>query len=353
MDDKNYLHTSQYKSRRKRRGCFGLFLLALLGLAAASLLTQISFPSGTGLPVFGQSVGVVRIEGPINESKQVIKVIRSFRESPLIKAVVLRLDTPGGAVGASEEIYREVMAIRKTKPVVASMGNAAASGGYYIACGAEEIFTNAGTLTGSIGVIGLDWNLERLLDKFGVQSVVLKSGEHKDTGSPFREMAPEDRRVLQGVVYDTYSQFFRTVLSARHKNIRRILETNPQQIADVLSTPTTKRTGAGLEWEAFTTGSIAAEVGATTDTELALHAMADGRVMTGQQALKLGLVDRIGTMDDAIRRAGEMAGLGKKPPVVERSPESSIPSLLGSHARKFWQAFTRREPAVQYLGSQP
>jgi protease IV len=349
MDDKSYLHASQYPSRRRRRGCFGMFVLLSLIIGAIMLLTQFTFPGVSRVPVFGQSIGVVRIEGAIYDSTNVIKVLRSFRENPLIKAIVLRLDTPGGAVGASEEIYREVLRAKDDrKKVIVSMGNAAASGGYYIASAADEIYANSGTLTGSIGVIAMDWNVQQILQKVGVRPEILKSGEHKDTGSPLREMSPEDRRLLQGVVYDTYRQFFRTVLKSRHKQIDAALETRPEQVADILAIDYTKQPGAALELEAFTTGTMAAEVGASERSEVALRSMADGRIFTGDQAAKLGLVDKIGTMEDAIRRAGEITGLGRKPPVVERRPESSIPSFLGMSARAFWREFTRPQSSIEF-----
>lgn len=344
MDNRSYLQANQYPARRRRRGCFGFFVLLALLLLAIGLFTQFTFPGVSGIPVFGESVGVVRIEGAIYESKHAVKVLRGFRENPLIKAIVVRLDTPGGAVGSSEEIYREVVRARQAKKrIIVSMGNAGASGGYYIAVAADEIFANAGTLTGSIGVIAMDWNVQQVLQKVGVRPETLKSGEHKDTGSPMREMTPEDRRLLQGVVYDTYRQFFRTVLKARHRQIEAALDTRPTQVEEILSTSTTKRPGGALELDAFTTGTIAAEVGASERAETALRSMADGRILTGEQAQKLGLIDKLGTLEDAIDRAGELSGLGRNPATVERSPESSLPSFLGANARAFWREFTRTE----------
>jgi protease-4 len=278
-----------------------------------------------------------------------VKIIRGFRENSLVKAIVLRVDSPGGAVGASEEIYREALKAREVngKVVVASMGNVAASGGYYVSCAAQEIFSNGGTITGSIGVIMLDWNVEEIMRRVGVESVVVKSGRHKDSGSPFRGMTPEDRNLFQGLIFDTYRQFCTVVLRARHNALEAALRTRPGEVADALSTATTSSGAGGLEWEAFTTGTVARAAGATTDTETLLRWIADGRVLTGDQALTLGLVDKIGTLDDAVVRAGKLAGLGAKPAVVERRPESRIPSLLGISAREFWQEFSRKGPTVQ------
>ncbi len=335
---------------RRRRGCLRWFIVALLIVLAVAVFKGGTFPSRLSIPVFGKSVGVVHIEGPINESAHIVKVIRGFRENPLVRAIVLRIDTPGGAVGASEEIFREVVKARVAdrKVVIVSMGNAAASGGYYIASASQEIFANAGTITGSIGVIALDWNVQEILRRAGVESVVLKSGEHKDSGSPFRKMGTEDRRLIQGVIFDSYRQFFREVLRARHKEIATAIQTRRTRVEEILSTATTKGAGAGIEWDAFTTGSVAAELGVPVETETALRWMADGRVFTGEQAQALGLVDRIGTLGDAIERAGELSGLGKKPPVVERQPESAIPLLLGLSARQFWQEFSRGSASYEF-----
>lgn len=340
--------------KKSGSGCWKIVFILFLVLMVPLILRRLNSIGVIELPLLSDSVGVVRIEGPITDSRRINTIIREFGENKKIRAVVVRLDTPGGAVGASEEIYREVVRLREKdkKPVVVSMGNLAASGGYYISCGADEIYANAGTLTGSIGVIAMDFNLESILRRVGVSPVVLKSGEHKDTGSPFREMTPEDRRLIQGVIYDTYRQFVRAVLQARHKEIEGILLKRPGQIADVLSTSTTNKPGSGLEWDAFTTGSIAAETGATTASEIALHTMADGRVFSGEQALKLGLVDKIGTLYDAIDRAAQLGGISKKPHVVYRSPSSGISEVLGSSMREMWQVFSRSEPAVQYRGGE-
>ena len=331
---------------RKRRGCLRFLIVAVCILLGVLVMSRLTTSSGVGMPIFGRSVGVVRIEGPISDSTQIVKIIRGFRENSLVKAIVLRVDSPGGAVGASEEIYREALKARETdkKVVVASMGNVAASGGYYVSCAAQEIYSNGGTITGSIGVIMLDWNVEDIMQRLGVESVVVKSGRHKDSGSPFREMTPEDRSLFQGLIFDTYRQFCTVVLRARHKAMAAALRAHPGAVADALSTATTSWGAGGLEWEAFTTGTVARAAGATTDTETLLRWIADGRVLTGDQALTLGLVDKIGTLDDAVVRAGMLAGLGPTRRSWSVGPSHRIPSLLGISAREFWQEFSRREP---------
>ncbi len=339
----------------RRRGCLRFVLFVFFVLVVLVVLNRLlTFPTGISFPVLGRSVGVVRIEGPINDSAQTVKVIRSFRSNPLILAIILRLDTPGGAVAASEEIYREALKARTEdkKIVIASMGNAAASGGYYIAMAADEIYANAGTITGSIGVIALDWNLQQILQRLQIDPIVLKSGEHKDTGSPLREMRETDRHLLMGLIRDSYRQFVREVLRSRAPQIERALADHPTRIADILSTATTQASTDTLEWQAFKPGTVAAEVGVSPAVEDALRWMADGRIYTGEQAQALGLIDKIGTLTDAIEQAGERAGLGKKPSVVERSPESAIPSLLGMAARQFWQEFSRGRGASVEMRSE-
>lgn len=350
MPEPVQLETVHYARKRRRRSCLGTVFLLLLTFFGLVVATRVVSMAGSASPIFGDAVGVVRIEGPINESRKVVKILKQMRESSRIKAVVLRLDTPGGSVGASEEIYREVLRIRteKKKPVVVSMGNAAASGGYYIAAAADEIFANSGTITGSIGVIAPGFNVRETMEKLGIRSAVVKSGEHKDTGSPFQEMTPEDRNLLQGVIFDAYRQFVLVVLQGRHQKIAEVLRTRPEAFDQVVAAQATKRPGAGLEWEAFTTGTVAGAVGATTETETALRRVADGRVLTGDQALQVGLVDTIGGLEDAIKRAASLAGIKGEPALVERKPESDLPAWLGGAARQTWEAFAYEGARIEY-----
>ena len=336
----------------RRSGGLGCFLaMVILGIFVASLylLNRSDDWDSDFVPVLSESVGVVRIEEPIDDSKAILKVIKSFRKDKNIKAIVVRLDTPGGRVGASEEIYRELKRVRELdkKPVVASMGNAAASGGYYIAAGAEEIYANAGTITGSIGVIAPGFNVEDTLKKLGIESVTIKSGEHKDTGSPFREARPEDKRLLQGVIFDMYRQFFTTVLRARHKQIDEVLAKRQDQFDEVADTSGTKNLADAIEWNAFTTGTVASVVGASQESETALRRIADGRILTGDQAMKVGLVDHIGNLHDATERAAILAGLGKDAPVVDKVPGKDLPLWFGASAGRFWREAVRARTSVE------
>lgn len=214
-------------------------------------------------------IGVVEVKGVIVESEEVVENLITFREEPKIKAIVLRIDSPGGAVGASQEIYDEVKRTAKVKPVIASMGSVAASGGLYVSLGAGKIVANPGTLTGSMGVILKFANLEGLFDKIGYKDEVVKSGRLKDIGSPSRTMTAEEREILQGMIDNVQEQFVQAVSESR-------------------SLP-------------------AGEV----------KKIADGRIFSGQQAKEYGLVDRLGNFSDAVMLAAELAGMDTKKKMPE------------------------------------
>ena len=214
-------------------------------------------------------MGVVRIDSVILDAKKTLEILRHYQEEDRIRAVLVRVDSPGGAVGASQEIYDAIGALRKSgKKVVASLGNVAASGGYYVACAADEVYANPGTLTGSIGVIMEFPVFKGLMDKIGLEVSVIKSDSAKDVGSPFRKMNPEDKALLQGVVSDVYEQFLEIV---------------------------------------------------STERELPLDSLrpiADGRIFTGRQALAYGLVDTLGTFEEARLIAGELSGIKGEPRLI-------------------------------------
>lgn len=250
------------------------FLLAsalLAGLFVFFLALAVAVASFMGRPAnfaLGDKVGVVEVYGVIADSKQIIEQLHDFRDNDSIKALVVRIDSPGGGVGPSQEIYDEVKLVDAKKPVVVSMGAVAASGGYYIAAGAREIIANPGTITGSIGVIMEFANFQELLAKIGLDSVVVKSGAYKDIGSPTREMSAAEREILQNLIDDVHSQFVASVAEGRHLQ------------PEVVST------------------------------------FADGRIFSGRRAMELGLVDRMGNLEVAIRRAAELAGIDGEPHVI-------------------------------------
>ncbi len=231
----------------------------------------------------GEAVGVIEIEGAIVDARDTIAHIRRFREDEDIKAIVVRIDSPGGAVGPSQEIYREIRKTIGTKKVVASMGAVAASGGYYVACAADGIVANPGTITGSIGVIMGYTNFSRLLDKIGLVPVVIKSGPYKDTGSPTREMRSDEREILQSITSGIHEQFVTAIAEGRKMDRAQVAQS------------------------------------------------ADGRIFTGEDAKALGLVDRLGNFEDALAWAGELGGIdGAVVPVYARDEKLSLLRYLMS-----------------------
>ena len=229
---------------------------------------------------FGDKIAIVEIKGVISQSSGIIEELQQYLEDEGVKAIILRIDSPGGGVGPAQEIYREVIKIKGKKKVVTSMGSVAASGGYYIASASDRIVANPGTITGSIGVIMQFSNLEELLKKIGIKGVVIKSGEHKDIGSPFREMTPEDKRIMQEVLDNVHQQFIQAVAEGRKLDRSKVVQ------------------------------------------------IADGRIMTGEQAKNLGLVDQMGNLQDTIDITAKMVGIVGKPIVLYPKKRISIWELL-------------------------
>ena len=227
---------------------------------------------------FGEKIGIVEVSGAIADARETMDILKRFREDDTIRAVVVRVNSPGGAVGPSQEIYREIRKTAQAKKVVASLGAVAASGGYYIAAACDGIVSNPGTLTGSIGVIMGYTNIRGLLDKIGLYPVVIKSGKYKDIGSPVREMTPEERRILEDFADQVHGQFIRDVAQGRALAVDKVRK------------------------------------------------VADGRIFSGQEAQKLGLVDRLGNLHDAVAWAAEMAGLKGDVQTV-REPKEKYPWL--------------------------
>lgn len=213
-------------------------------------------------------VGLVEVKGMIIDSKETIRQLRYFLKKDDIKAVVLRVDSPGGVVAPSQEIYEEVKKFASKKSIIVSMGSLAASGGYYLSAPATMIYANPGTITASIGVIIKLSNIEALMDKIGIKATVIKTGKFKDSGSPARPLTEEDRAMFQGVIDSTHNQFIKAVALGR-----RLPEDEVRKIAD-------------------------------------------GRILSGEQALGLKLVDRLGTLQDALEEAGKRAGISGEPEVV-------------------------------------
>ncbi|MGB8991383.1 MAG: signal peptide peptidase SppA [Desulfobaccales bacterium] len=267
------------KSRTLWTGCLitalvVLFFLGLSGVVLALLGKGIIFGPG-------ERVGVVEIQGVLTRSRTIIKQLDRYRDDRNIKAIVLRINSPGGAVGPAQEILREVEKVRQKKKIVASLGTVAASGGYYIACGADLIMANRGTATGSIGVIMQFTNVEGLTKKLGLDLFNLKAGRYKDAGSPFRPMTPEDKAYLQGLLDNIYQQFLSDVARNRKIPLARV------------------------------------------------RTLAEGKVYSGEEAKQIGLVDAFGNLPDAIEKAGRLGGIkGKVKAVYPEKPGFSLLRLL-------------------------
>jgi protease-4 len=269
------------RTRHPLRKLFWLFGMGLGGL----ILINLFFPD---LDLSSDDrIALIRVEGVILDSQTTIGELKRFSENPSVKAIVIRIDSPGGGVVPSQEIYDAVKRIRNknNKAVIASMGSVAASGGYYIAAATDRIVANPGTLTGSIGVIMETANVEGLLQKIGVEGVIIKSGKYKDVGSPLRKMSADERGLLQAVMDDVHKQFIEAVAEGRSLELR------------------------------------------------AAQALADGRVFTGRQAKEAKLVDELGDLEDAIQLAAEVVGIEGEPKVVEPRRRFSLREILDSKLR--------------------
>lgn len=286
---------------------FLAFLLFLCILAFCALLVfGMMFGGGLGRggigPIGpGDKLGLVRIEGIImqgEEQQSWIDALRHLAEHKSIKGLIVRIDSPGGTVGASQELYETLNKIRleHKKPIYVSMGDVAASGGYYTATAADTIYAMKGTLTGSIGVIISLPQISELTKKLGVENETIKSGRFKDAGNFWRPMSPEERELFGSLIQDTYNQFIGDVMARRQGALATALKAFPED-----------------QWTPFKFTKPAGEV----TPEAFLRQIADGRVYTGQQALKLGLIDQIGSLADVKEALGKKVGLGPKPEVYE------------------------------------
>jgi len=273
----------------------GRVALIALGVGAAVLVLFVATiwlliaVSDDGLPG-GAKVAVVEVEGVIGadsgrglDTDGIIRVLGEYRDDPAVRAVVLRINSPGGVVAPTQEIFNAVRRLREAKkPVVASLGSVAASGGYYVAVAADRIYASPGTLTGSIGVVMQLANLEGLLKKVGVEYVVVKAGAYKDVGNIARAMTPEERRILQALLDDVYDQFVTAVAEGR--------SLDPQVV----------------------------------------RGFAEGRIYSGRQAQGLKMVDELGGLEEAIEAAAKMAGLPAKPRVIYPRRRFSLRGLLSN-----------------------
>ena len=276
----------------KKRHPILFAFLSLIVLTVIIFIASYALTIGTGnwslIP--GNKIALVKIEGVILDSREIIEELKEYNSNESVKAILLRIDSPGGAVAPSQEIYEEVKKIRDEgkKKIVTSMGSVAASGGYYIASVSDKIVANPGSITGSIGVIMEFANVSGLMKKVGVESVIIKSGKYKDIGSVFRTMTKEERDLLQGLMDDVHDQFIEAVAVGRDIEKERLIP------------------------------------------------IADGRVFTGRQAKELGLVDEIGNMQDAIRITADMVGIVGEPSILEKKKRFSIMDIIRNRSLIDW-----------------
>jgi len=272
-------------------------LIILVALGSALVPDRWKSPSG--------EIALVHVHGMLMDSRDIVQQLSDHRYNPQVRGIVLRIDSPGGAVAPAQEIYNEIMKLRANhKTVYASMGTVAASGGYYIACAADYVLANPGTLTGSISAVMAFNNIEELTKKVGVKASVIKSGKFKDVGSPLRTMSPEEQKLLQNVVDDVHQQFVQAIVKGRNLPVANV------------------------------------------------HKIADGRIMTGQQALELKLVDEMGGLEKTIELLAKKIGVEGRPKVIEQ--KEKIPFLdwllQGSLSRGLAQTLMPSpSPRLQYL----
>jgi protease IV len=274
----------------------GIGILLFIGVVFFVLMFSLSMFRGGGSSFsLSDRVGVVLIEGVISDSSVIVDQIDQFSNDDGIRAVVLRIDSPGGGVAASQEICQEVNKLRKKKRVVASMGSVAASGGYLIATATDRIVANPGTITGSISAVMHFADVQELMRKVGVRASVIKSGKFKDIGSPVRDMTAEERKLIQGIVDDIYDQFIRTVSENRKIPLGNIIK------------------------------------------------IADGRIFSGRQARHLKLVDELGGFRDAVLIACRLSGIEGKPEIVYATKKKTgilkylienVTSVVGGELRR-------------------
>jgi len=267
----------------RRLTVLGTALVVYLAIAALLLIAVSTLARGgdAGAGLFGPRVAVVELDGLILDVDELVRDLKAHRENPLVRAVVVRINSPGGVVAPTQELFTALQQLRQArKPVVASMGAVAASGGYYVAAAADQIYANPGTLTGSIGVIMQMANLETLMKKVGVEYVVIKAGQFKDVGNISRPMTPEERRVLQTLLDDVHGQFIAAVAEGRKLPRDEVVR------------------------------------------------FADGRVFSGQQAKALKMIDALGGLEDAINAAATLAGLPTPPRTLLPKRRLSIYELL-------------------------
>jgi protease-4 len=323
-----------------------LFIFVIMMVVIATILTFRDH-----IPVVGRgAVAVIKIEGVLTDTSREIALLHKYAENAFVRAIVMRVETPGGAVGCAQELHREISKVRTKsgKPIVASMGNVAASGGYYVACAADEIYTNPGTVTGSIGVLLETYDLQGIGKKMGIGINTIKSGKFKDTGNFFREMTSEEKEILQETINDTHDQFLEAILEGRRTELASAYLRRTAQ--GTTTTLTADRATSPSELSAM--DRVVNEVRANQVPRQVvkdyLRSIADGRILSGHQAWELGLVDHLGGLHDAIDRAAQLAGVRGKPHVLQEKRKTGFWDLLEGQTNVVSQLAKRFGVALEY-----
>ncbi|MCD4814266.1 signal peptide peptidase SppA [bacterium] len=279
----------------------GLAFFVLLALLAGRTLYRMSA---------GGSIGLIEVQGMILEDRRIIMQLHKMNDHPMIRAIVISINSPGGTIASAQSISEEIKKIRRLgKPVVVSMSEVCASGGYYIACAADRIYANPGSITGSIGVILRYPEAGELMKKLGLNMEVVKSVPYKDIGDFSRKMNKSEKKIMQRMIDDLHAQFVEAVFDARGDKLAQALAAKQEKnLTDMLP----------------------------EDIKKYLERLSDGRVFTGRQALQKGLIDKLGNLDDAVQTAAFLAKLKGKPRVLRDEGPSFLRRLMGSsqHHRK-------------------
>ncbi len=305
----------------KRRLLKWVLILAVM-VAGYSMLSR-WLKSTPQVPAGKGKVALIHITGPMMSSKKTVELLERYSEQEAIKAIVLRIDTPGGGVAVAQEIVRAMeRAKSQGKKIVASLGSVAASGGYYVASAAHAIIANEGTLTGSIGVIISYPNAEELLKKIGLRFEVVKSGDYKDVGSPTRKLTKDEERILKEMIDDVYGQFVNVIIKGRSEEIQKVVAARDK-----------------IDLKAVTSEMV----------RDAVLKVSDGRIFSGAKAKEYGLVDGFGNITDAVEFAAARAGILGKPEVVEEHKRFSfLDYFLGEASESVANHFSLDVPPIRY-----
>ena len=278
-----------------------IFSLLILFVIVAGIIYGISKVGVKKVKITSSNaIGVIKLNGIIRDSNDIIKNLKDFTENKNIKAIILKINSPGGAVVPSQEIYREIMRLKKKRKIFAYIQSLGASGAYYVASATDKIFANPGSIIGSIGVIIEFTNIEKLLDKIGIKGITIKSGKFKDVGNPTREMTDEEREYLKSLIMSVYNQFLKDVSNARKIPVEK------------------------------------------------LKKIADGRVFTGEEGLKYGLVDNLGNFDDVVDYVKNICKIKGKPEIVYPEEKRPIIKQLVEGIAKYFKDYAETEEMKLY-----